>query len=226
MKKLKILIVVAHSDDETIGMGGTIVKHNLRGDKVFAISLTDGVSSRNSFVKNDISDRKKSAQIASKILGFNWLENNFFPDNAMDSVPILDIIKSIEKIKKKINPDIIYTHSGADINIDHRIVANSVLTAFRPQANENWLEIRSFEVPSSSDYGHKSITGVFNPNLFINISKEWPKKLQALKAYKKEIKKFPNSRSLIGIKNLAMHRGNQAGLVMAETFEILKKIDR
>ena len=221
-----ILVVVAHADDETIGMGGTIKKHVMNKDKVHIISMTDGVSSRKNIQSKDIIERKKSANIASQKLGFIWEDCFDYDDNSMDKYPILDIVKSIEKIKNKINPDIVYTHSGADLNIDHRIVANAVITAFRPQPNERCSEIRLFEVASATDYGNEAIIDKFTPNLFININETWEAKELALKAYKSEMKQNPHSRSIEGIKNLAKLRGNQVGLHMSEAFQVIRKIEK
>ena len=221
-----ILIVVAHTDDETFGMGGTIIKHANLGDSIFGVSLTNGVSSRDNQSKLDISNRRYSAENASKILGLKWFENANFPDNELDKESLLKIVKFIEKVKNKLNPTIIYTHSAADLNIDHRIVANAVLTAFRPLANETFKEIRAFEIPSATDYGHKSLTNSFNPNLYVDISETIEKKIKAIECYSNEIKDYPNSRSIQGITNIAKYRGNQVGLKCAEAFEILRRIER
>ena len=157
----KILLLVAHTDDETIGMGGTICRHINNGDEVYAFSMTDGVSSRQTCDKENVKTRLEASNKVSETLGFKWFKRENFPDNAMDSVPLIEIVKVIEEAKKKINPNIIYTHSSADLNIDHRIVNQATLTAFRPFQNECWKEIRTFEIPSSTDYGHKSITNIF-----------------------------------------------------------------
>ena len=222
----KVLIIVAHTDDETLGLGGTIARHINNGDNVYALSMTDGIGSRDNAQKKEVDNRIKAANEASKILGFKWLKPGNFSDNAMDSVPLLKITKFIEEAKNQINPSLIYTHSAADLNIDHRIVSQATLTAFRPQDKETWQEIRTFEVPSSTDYGHKSITNLFYPNLYINITDSWNKKLTALNAYKNEMRNAPHSRSINGIENLAKYRGNQVGLEFAEAFEIIRKLER
>ena len=225
MIKNKVLIVVAHTDDETIGMGGTIKKHINQGDEVFVISMTDGIGARDFFAKEDILKRVDSSNLASEILGFNWLERFNFKDNMLDNEPLLEIIKSIEKSKNIIQPNLVYSHSGGDLNIDHRILANAVLTAFRPEPNQSCKEIRLFEISSATDFGNEYITGKFIPNLFIDISSTWDDKEKALLAYKDELKVFPHSRSLEGIKNLAKLRGNQVGLKMAEAFQVIRKIN-
>ena len=184
MIKNKVLIVVAHTDDETIGMGGTIKKHINQGDEVFVISMTDGIGARDFFVKEDILKRVDSSNLASEILGFNWFERFNFKDNMLDNEPLLEIIKSIEKSKNIIQPNLVYSHSGGDLNIDHRILANAVLTAFRPEPNQSCKEIRLFEISSATDFGNEYITGKFIPNLFIDISSTWDDKEKALLAYK------------------------------------------
>lgn len=222
----KILVVVAHPDDETIGMGGVIRRHIQNGDQVSIISMTDGVGSRNKVETRDVLMRKEAANQAAKILGFSWLKQHEFEDNCLDKYSLLEVVKCIEFAKKQICPDIVYTHSGSDLNIDHRIVGSAVLTAFRPVPDEACSEIRVFEIASATDYGHNSFTGEFNPNLFVNIEDTWQSKEDALKAYSLEMREYPHSRSFEGIKTLAKIRGCQVGLRMAEAFQVLRKIDR
>ena len=219
-----ILVVVAHPDDETISMAGTIRKHVNNGDSVKIVSMTDGVSARLKSTVEQSVNRRKSAEKASGILGFSWEALHNFNDNAMDTYPLIEIIQCIEKMKKKLQPDLVYTHSGADLNIDHRVVSNAVLTAFRPEPNEKCKEIRLFEVASATDYSHPSLTKTFFPNLFVSIQNTWKDKEQALKAYSTEMRSFPHTRSIDGIKNLAKVRGNQVGYSYAEAFEVIRKL--
>lgn len=220
-----ILIVVAHTDDETIGMGGTIARHVQCGHTVYALSMTDGVGARGVAASSE-GQRKSAAQKAAEILGFAWLEAGDFPDNAMDSIPLLNVVKVVEAAKRRVNPSIIYTHSSADLNVDHQIVCRATLTAFRPQPSESWEEIRCFEVASATDYGHHDVTDAFHPNLHVEISDYWKVKLAALKAYDSEMRIAPHSRSYEALENLARLRGNQVGLSYAEAFQILRKIER
>lgn len=226
MKK-NVLIIVAHRDDETIGCGATIAKLSKSNCNVFAISMTDGVSSRKGFNNIQIKKRYTNSVNASKILKFKWLDHfsGQFKDNNMGSESLLDVIKLIEKAKKDINPEIVFTHFSEDLNIDHQIVANATMTAFRPKVNDKCKMILSFEIPSSTDYaGYKK--KIFNPNYHVNIAKYWSQKTKALKAYKNEIMKYPNSRSIKGIENLAKIRGNQVGFKMAESFQLLRFLDK
>ena len=224
--KHTVLVVVAHTDDEALGLGGAISKHVENGDIVYGISMTDGVGSRGGANEEGIKVRAQASINSERILGFTWLEGGNFPDNAMDSVPLLAVTKVIEKAKFLVNPTLVYTHNSADLNIDHRVVSQATLTAFRPQPNEVWQEIRTFEIASATDYGHKSITNLFYPNLYVDITGTWEKKLAALNEYKMEMRDAPHTRSFEGLENLAKYRGNQVGLKYAEAFEIIRKIER
>jgi LmbE family N-acetylglucosaminyl deacetylase len=220
-----ILFIVAHTDDETLGAGGAIARHVERGDIVYGLSMTDGVSSRKG-ADSGIELRNAAAQRASRILGLQWLEAGDLPDNAMDSVPLISVVKMVEQAKALVNPKIIYTHSAADLNIDHRVVNHATLTAFRPQPAECWQEIRTFEVPSATDFGQRDSTAIFCPNLYVDIEAFWSKKHAALKEYGAEMRPAPHARSFEGLQNLARYRGNQVGLALAEAFEVIRKIER
>ena len=128
--------------------------------------------------------------------------------------------------KKKIKPNIIYTHSNSDLNVDHRKISEATLVAFRPQPTETWKEIRFFEIPSSTEYSDGLNFDDFKPNLFINIKSTLKKKIKALKAYSSELRNYPHPRSIKGIKILAQYRGIQNGLEYAEAFRVVKKIIR
>lgn len=226
MKK-NVLVVVAHRDDEVFGCGGTIAKLANNKYNIFAISMTDGVSSRTRNASKQIKNRYVNSINASKILKFKWLDDfsGDFKDNNMGSESFLEVVKLIEKAKKKVNPEIVFTHFSEDLNIDHQIVANATMTAFRPKANDSCKMLLSFEVPSSTDYASYK-KKIFNPNYHVNIEKYWKQKHKALKAYKNEIMKYPNSRSLEGIENLAKIRGNRVGFKMVESFQILRFLDK
>ncbi len=217
----KVLITVAHRDDETIGCGGAIYRHYLKGDEVYCLSFTDGVSARDKVKKKDLKNRINSSIKASKILKFKWVENKkLFEDNKLDSYPLLDLVKVIEKVKNRINPDIVYTHYFNDLNVDHKAVSMATITAFRPLKKEKCKEILFFEIPSSTDYSPQD----FVPNYFVEISKQWLLKKKALLAYGNEIKNQKTSRDLSSLKSFYEYRGNTVGLKMCESFFIFKKL--
>jgi len=145
-----------------------------------------------------------------------------FFDNKFDMIPLLDIVKKVEEYIERIKPDIIYTHYEYDLNIDHRITYQAVITACRPCNIYCPKEIYSFEVLSSTEWQPNT----FNPNVFVNIENEIKDKIKALRKYKSEMRKFPHSRSIEGVRTLAKYRGMQSGLKFAEAFILMRKIKK
>jgi LmbE family N-acetylglucosaminyl deacetylase len=222
----EILIVVAHPDDETLGAGSTIARLGSENNKISVACFTNGVGSRDNNDILSVDERKMNSELAAKELGFNWVYAGDFPDNSLDTVPFLKIVKIIEAIKCKLNPMIIFTHSSADLNIDHRIISQATYTAFRPLPGEVATEILSMEIPSATDFGHESYFGSFQPNVFVDADFGWQAKMRAIKAYANEIYESPHSRSMTGIEALATVRGHQVGLNKAEAFQSLRRIIR
>jgi|TARA_B110000438_G_scaffold223948_1_gene217638 N-acetylglucosamine malate deacetylase 1 len=234
---MKNLVIVAHPDDEILGMGGTILKHRQEGDLVRIIILATGITSRrksnnkNSFkypskensteIENEIIQLREDAKNAGNVLKTNDIIFHNFPDNEMDSIPLLEITKIIEKEIDKFKPDRVYTHHYNDLNVDHRIVYNATLTACRP-INFKVKELYSFEVLSSTEWNYPIR---FQPNIFVNISKQLEKKLKAMSMYKNEIRKFPHPRSLENMKNVASRWGSIMGSNYAEAFELIRKLE-
>lgn len=229
MKKNKssVLVVAAHPDDEVLGCGGTIAKLSKEKNTVNVLFISNGEDSRDinkTIIKKKIKKRKNAAELAAKILGVT--SNTFMDllDNKLDTYPLLKIVKIIEKYIKKFKPDIIYTHFNNDLNIDHQIVNQAVLTACRPQKNSSVKNIFFFEVPSSTEWRVDKNSKIFNPNWFEDISLTKNKKIEALKAYRMEMKKWPHPRSEKAIRALYTWRGATVGLDAAEAFMLGRKI--
>ena len=223
---MKILVIAAHPDDEVLGCGGTIARHVKEGDSVYILFLGDGVSSRGDSDPSMVNARKESAVKACEVLGAAVVGFERFPDNMFDTVPLLDIVRVVESTKKDTNPQIIYTHHGGDLNIDHRITCQAVLTAFRPHPNEEFSEIRAFETNSSTECSTSAIMPPFIPDTFVDISEYLDKLLNAYACYADEIREEPHARSLEALKIAVLRRGREAGLHAAEAFMTLRRIYR
>jgi LmbE family N-acetylglucosaminyl deacetylase len=213
----RVLVVVAHADDEALGCGGTISRHVAEGNTVELVLMTDGVASRTTANKDILNRRMNAAKQAHSILGI--AESHFldFPDNAMDSLPLLQIVQRLEPIVQLVAPSIIYTHFHGDLNIDHRITQQAVLTACRPQPGCGVKEIYGFEVLSSTEWASPQ-AGSFTPNVHVDIVPFFANKIKALKAYSEEMRPAPHTRSLEHAEALALHRGYSVGIKYAEAF--------
>ncbi|MBO9489056.1 PIG-L family deacetylase [Endozoicomonas sp. G2_1] len=214
----KVLVVAAHADDEVLGCAGTIAKHTANGDHVEVIFLTDGVSSRPTS-ENAKWQRECSAERAMQVLGIKSIHQASFPDNQLDSVALLNVVRYIESIIQELEPEYIYTHYGQDLNIDHQICNQAVLTACRPQLGHSVKKIFAFEVLSSTEWNSTSLPS-FKAQYINDISDYWQLKKAALQCYKEELKQFPHSRSIECISALATLRGATHGFTKAEAFYV------
>ena len=224
-----ILVVAAHPDDEVLGCGGSIAKWTASGNIVHILIMAEGATSRSSIrdrgVKSkELSLLEKSANNAGKILGAASVKLLDFPDNRMDSLDRLDIIKAIEEEIKRLKPHTVVTHHCGDVNIDHRITHEAVVTACRPQPGHSVRLLLAFEVMSSTEWQPPGSNFVFQPNWFEDVVKTFDLKIKALDCYQSEMRESPHSRSLNNIKNLAQCRGSMIGCEFAEGFMLLRII--
>ena len=226
-KSKNILVVASHPDDEALGCGGTLYNLKKKGAKISVLFLSDGESSRkHPKISKLILERKKQAVGAAKILGIKKIFFGNFPDNSMDSVPLLKIIQFIEKHIKKIKPDTIFTHFESDLNVDHQITSKAVITACRPTKNQTVKSILFFEILSSSEWNISIKNKSFKPNYFVDISKSIKFKLKALRHYKREMRTWPHPRSIEGVKLLSKTRGSSVGLSNAEAFILGRYVEK
>ena len=222
----KILVIAAHPDDEVLGCGGTMARLSKEGYIINILIVAEGITSRDKDrnVKaktKDILKLRNAARSSAKVLGARSINFLDHPDNRLDTVPLLDIVKDIESSIKKFKPDIVFTHSENDMNIDHSIVNRATLTACRPLPNSIVKKLYAFEVLSSTEYNPYS---KFQPNYFVNIEKFMDKKINALKKYKSEMRQSPHPRSTKISKDLASLRGSAVGLKYVEAFRLLREI--
>lgn len=226
----KILVIAAHPDDEVLGCGATMAKHSLKGDKVNVVILSEGITSRDNQhnrekYSQELSELAKSAQKANNILGVSSLSLHNFPDNRMDSIDRLDIIKIVEEFLKQYEPEIIYTHHAGDLNIDHRLIHEAVVTACRPVPFYPVKMLLFFEVPSSTEWQMPGLAPYFTPNWFVNVSDTLNLKLKALEAYSSEMRNWPHARSIPALEYMARWRGASVGVEAAEAFILGRKLE-
>lgn len=214
--------IVAHTDDESLGAGGTLARLKSLGWTTYLIAVSDGVASRKSYNSGHKLQRDAAAHRAAEILGANWLQTGTLPDNALDSVPMLKIVEQIHEPLKQIRPDLVLTHCATDLNIDHRRVAEAVRVVFRPEPNRSQpMAILAFEVVSSTHWSHGLVGSDFSPNVFVDISSHYDRKVEALYCYRDEMRPWPHARSMEAVDALSLFRGSTAGFRRAEAFELV-----
>lgn len=227
-KSNAVAVVVAHPDDEVLGCGGTIARLVGEGRAVHVLIMSDGVTSRwlteNFNSQSELSARNIAAHKANKILGVQSLQILDFPDNRMDRLEQLDVVRRIEEFISRVRPDLVISHHSGDVNIDHRVVHDAVVVACRPQPGVCVKELIFFEVPSSTEWRPSNSGLPFCPNIFINITNTLEAKMEALRVYAEELRQFPHPRSIAAIESLARWRGATAGVEAAEAFVLGRKV--
>tara|TARA_B100000674_G_scaffold471884_1_gene461122 strand:- start:5 stop:700 length:696 start_codon:yes stop_codon:yes gene_type:complete len=228
-KNEKIIIFVAHPDDEVLGCGGLIAKYS-SDNKFKVVFIAEGETCRmkkNETIKQykkKITERNNQSKKALRLLGVQNFNFYNFKCGELHNIPMLKINKLIEKEITLFKPTIILTHSENDLNLDHCTISKSVKVSTRPVKNitKNLKLILNFEILSSSEW---NISKVFKPNFFIELTKkDLEKKIKALEIYKNEIRPKPHSRSNYGIEILSRYRGLQIGKEFSEAYKVNKFI--
>lgn len=221
-----VLVVAAHPDDEILGCGATMAKLVAQGATVNVAIMAEGLTSRDdnrdaSGKQEELSELAQTAHAAAKYIGADNLELFALPDNRMDSMDLLDVVKKVESLVEKYKPDTIFTHNATDVNIDHEIINRAVLTACRPIPGQCVKTILSFEVQSSTEW---KTPYQFPATWFEDVSDFMDKKLEALKIYESEMRPFPHARSIEAVEALGKWRGSNIGSHYAEAFILERSV--
>jgi len=230
-KDKKILIVVAHPDDEILGLGATMHKIIRETNcETRVVILGEGITSRSDnrdteMWKKELQIHRSNIESATATVGYANISVYDFPDNRFDSVDLLDLVKTIEKEKQDFNPDIIFTHHGGDVNIDHQMTFQAVNTACRPMEQENVRSIITFETASGTEWIASTDPRKFVPNFFFSIGKEdLDAKIKAMESYEFEKRSYPHPRSPEALEIIAKRWGTVVGTQMAEAFCVVRHI--
>jgi N-acetylglucosamine malate deacetylase 1 len=226
VRRDRALCIAAHPDDEVLGAGATTAVLGDRGWDVHVLVLGEGVGARfadNARPDPEVETLAGELEQAASILGVTPHHLDL-PDNRFDSVDLLDVVKLVEEMKREIQPSLVFTHHVGDLNVDHRITGNAVLTAFRPVPDELPTTLLAFETISSTEWSVPSSGAPFLPNWFEEVSAGLDRKLAAMSAYGHELRESPHPRSLEGIRVTARRWGMSLGVEAAEAFMLLRRL--
>jgi LmbE family N-acetylglucosaminyl deacetylase len=225
---MRVLVVVAHPDDEVLGCGGTIARLVREGHQVRIVIIGEGITSRHDKPQEADAEQltrlHRQAHAAGSKLKATDVVLCKLPDNRLDTVALLDVVKLVEDLVQKFKPDVVYTHHPGDLNIDHGVVHRAVLTATRPTVGQSVRDIYAFEVPSSTEWAFHRIEPGFHPNVFVDVSETLETKLDAMTCYESETRKFPHPRSPEALRAIAARWGSVVGCEAAEAFELVRSV--
>lgn len=221
---MKVLVVAAHPDDETLGVGGTIARYSKQGDEVWVCILTEGVTSRH----QDVELQKECASKACQVLGVRKVVFCDLPDQRLDALPLLDVIRPIQDCVDELKPDIVFTHFKGDVNQDHRIAFQATMVATRPFGDNTVKRLLCYDTPSSTEWAAPFTGSFFAPNVFVDISSTLDSKIRAMQKYANtyisEMRPYPHPRSYDAIEIYAKRYGVVVGMRAAEPFMLVREL--
>ncbi|QNF33809.1 PIG-L family deacetylase [Adhaeribacter swui] len=220
-----VIVVAAHPDDEVLGVGGTILKHKASGDKVCWLIVTN-IFEHQGFSKDRVLSRQIEIQKVAKELGVDQIIKLDFPTMSLSSSSIIQMVPKVSSVFNDFKPEIIYCHNRSDAHSDHRIIFDAVMACTKSFRYPFIKQVLMYETISETEFGPALLEKAFIPNYFIDISKFLNKKLDIMKIYESEIGEHPFPRSLKNIEALATYRGASVGVEYAESFQVIKYIDK
>jgi LmbE family N-acetylglucosaminyl deacetylase len=222
---MNILIVAAHPDDEILGVGGTILKHKAKGDRLCWLIVTN-VFEHQGFSAERVASRQEEIKRVAKQLGINEVVKLDYPTMTLSSSSVITMVPQISKIFTEFRPDIVYCHNRSDAHSDHRIIFDAVMACTKSFRYPFIKQVLMYEVLSETEFGPNLAEKAFLPNYFVDISEFFAQKLDIMKIYESEIGEHPFPRSLRNIEALATYRGASVGVEYAEAFQLIKYIDK
>ena len=219
----KISIITPHPDDETLGCGGTILKHCADGDSISWFIMT-GMTEKQGFNSPAIKQRQEEIKSVSQMYGFSTVHNLNLPTARLDALPLGDIIKAISTVLVEVKPHTIYLPNRSDVHSDHRVVFQAAWSCCKTFRFPFIRRVLMYEIPSETDFAPALPETAFFPNIFSDISQYLEKKIEIMREYRGEMEEHPFPRSEQNIRSLATIRGATAGVEYAEAFMLLKEL--
>jgi len=220
---MKILVISPHPDDETLGCGGTILKHKDIGDKIYWLIITNIVV-KNGWDKDIVEKRQKEIETVAEMYGFEKTFKLDYPAAKLDIIPIQEIIESVSKVIFEVKPEVIYLPNRSDVHTDHQITFKTAYSCTKNFRYPFIKRILMYETLSETEFAPALPENTFIPNVFVDITKYFEKKLEIFKIYKSEVMEKPFPRSLDSIKALTRYRGSQMGVEYAEGFMLIREL--
>jgi LmbE family N-acetylglucosaminyl deacetylase len=220
-----VIVISAHPDDETLGVGGTILKHVTNGDNVFWLIVTN-VFENQGFSKERVESRQKEIGEVEKSLGISKTFLLNYPTMTLSSSSLIKMVPEISSVFSEVQPEIVYCLNRSDAHSDHRVIFDAVMACTKSFRYPYIKQILMYECISETEFAPVLAEKAFLPNYFVDITDFLDTKLNIMKIFESELGEHPFPRSLDNIKALAHFRGASVGVKYAEAFQLLKFIDK
>jgi LmbE family N-acetylglucosaminyl deacetylase len=213
------LVIAAHPDDEVLGCGGCLALHARAGDPVTIVIACEGESLR--YGLGGVGQASHIRQAAA-VLGVGDVRPLGFPDQALDTLRLTELIAALEAVVREVRPRVVYCQYGGDVNRDHQILFKAALVATRP--TEQYIDaVYAFDTASSTEWAYPR---TFVPDTWVDVSTTLEVKLRAMACYTSELRDYPHPRSLLALEHRARAFGNEVCLEATEVFMTVRRIFR
>lgn len=219
-----IIVISAHPDDETLGAGGTMLKHKENGDEIYWLIVTN-VFENQGFSKKRIESRQVEIEKVAKHFGFKQVFKLDYPTMTLSSSSLIKLVPEISKIFMEVKPEVIYSLNRSDAHSDHRYLSDAVMSCTKSFRYPFIKKVLMYECISETEFAPAFLEKVFIPNYFVDITDFIDKKLEIMRIFESELSDPPFPRSEENIKALARFRGSSIGCHYAEAFQVVKVIE-
>ena len=221
----KIIVISAHPDDEVIGVGGTLLKHKTAGDEIYWL-ITTNVFEEQGFSKDRVESRQKEIESVANRLGVKKVFKLDYPTMSLSTSSIVKMVPEISMVFSEVQPEIIYCLNRSDAHSDHRITFDAVVSCTKSFRYPYIKRVLMYECISETEFAPNLPEKVFMPNYYVDISDFLKEKLEIMSIYESELEEHPFPRSLRNLEALATFRGASVGVEYAESFQLIKFIDK
>jgi LmbE family N-acetylglucosaminyl deacetylase len=218
----KVLVVAVHPDDETLGCGGTLLKHKNNGDEIYWLIITSPTLNHPYGFTQEVIDKRICLvnQITEKYKFHKVISLNY-PTQLLHTVDLRDMIKKIDVVFNEIKPNVVYAMFSNDVHSDHRVAFEAIYSCTKSFRNPFIEAIYMMETLSETEFAPALPCASFTPNVYVDITDYFDQKIEIMKLYETELMEEPYPRSLSSIEALARYRGSRAGVKYAEAFMLL-----
>ena len=217
----RTIVIAPHPDDETLGVGGTLLRRKTEGVNLAWVIVTN-ISIESGWSEEKVKQRAGEIQRITQFYEFDEVYCLNFETTQLDAIPMSDLVAAISDVFKEFKPEEVYVPHPADVHTDHRVVYDAVSACTKWFRYPSVKRVLAYETLSETDFG-LGTDQAFRPNVFVDIEQFLSKKLQAMDIFASEVGEFPFPRSHEAIRALATLRGAASGFQSAEAFELLRE---
>jgi len=219
----QVLVIAPHPDDETLGCGGTLLRHIAENDQVHWLIMTT-MTEVAGFSRQRILSRFDEIKTIADAYGFASYHQAPFVTSLLDTYAKNDLVSEISEYVGKVKPEIVYLPYRYDIHSDHAIVFDAAVSCTKSFRHPYINRVRVYETLSETEFTMRTNNGAFQPNLWVDVSDYLERMIEIIGIYEGETGDFPFPRSETNIRALAAFRGATVGIDAAEAFISLKEI--